>query len=493
MRTYPCPHDEFHPLEGLEARCLMSGADVLPFTLYYPEGYAHAAINEFVPITNTNASEVRYEVLARYEVGDRDHVLASGVIPVNTRGGITINSSGNPAGMLVRPDTPYALIVRSSAPVAATLSHYDFGTAIGESFTDHLDDVWTFGEGYKDHNWTRDFVVFYNPTDDNVTVTLTAYTGNGSTIQLTKDVGAQRRGGWNLDAEAGVPAGVFGVRVHASAPIVAALSHYEIVTQRGFGTLGTAGGGATAGVVTAIEFDDTIDDHGGGGGGGGGSDDGTPTYPANSYLTVLNTTAQTATVTFTFLAREDGVPLSNNVRTITVLPQSRGGVSIRDLGFPLDDRFGVVYRADVPVTVTAAVYEGRDATGEEAATIAATSWTFGEGFMSRLRAGTDVTEDIYLFNPSGQTVTVTVDFLFSNGQAVQVTKPLDRLEIEDVKAHATQALLDMGPDVFYGVRVTASSPIVASMEHWDHSLGGGFATLGIAGGTIVNLGDILVG
>jgi hypothetical protein len=489
-------------MESLEGRRLMSGADDLPFVVYYPEGYSHPGISEFVPITNTGESEVRYELHARYEAGERDQLLASGTIASHTRGGVTINRAGEPGSMLVRPDVPYALVLRTSAPVAATISHYDFGTAIGESFTGASSDDWTFGEGYKDHDWTRDFIVFYNPGNDDVVVTLTAYTGNGSTIQLSKTLGGQRRGGWNLDAEDRIPAGVFGVRVQATAPIVAALSHYEIVTERGFAVLGTSGGGDTAGVVLAAEFDDLFDDHGGDDG-SGGDDDGTPDqgpgdfpssptiYPANSYLTVLNTTDQTATVTFTFLARDDfALPIVTT--TIQVAPRSRGGVTISDMGFASDDEFGVVYRSSVPVTATAAVYQGRDATGMEAATIAATQWTFGEGFMNRLRAGSDVTEDIYLFNPTGRSITVNVDFVFSTGQTVRVTKSLDPLEIEDVKAHAEEAVLTMGLDVFYGVRVTASSTIVASMEHWDRSLGGGFATLGVPGGTIVRLADVLV-
>ncbi|MGE3106977.1 MAG: hypothetical protein AB7G11_13655 [Phycisphaerales bacterium] len=487
-----------------ESRRLLAGD--LMHELVYPEGYAHSGISEFVPITNTGDDSVEYELHARYEVGERDQLLAAGTIPGHTRGGVTINRAGDPASMLVRPDTPYALVLRTSRPVAATMSHYDFGTAIGESFTDDRSTDWTFAEGFKDDSWTRDFVILYNPNNQDVTVTLTAYTGNGGQISLTRTVGAQRRSGWNLNNEGAIPAGVFGVRVHASAPIIAALSHYEIVTGRGFGALGTTGGGATAGVVTTIEFDDHDEDHhrrGGGGGSGGGNDDGTPdqgpgdfpgggtSFPANSYLTVLNTGAAAATVRFTFITHEDEAPLANNTRTIVVPAGSRGGLSIRDLGFGLDDEFGAVYQSDVPVTVTAAVYQGRDALGAEAATVAATQWGFGEGYMSRLRAGFEVTEDIYLFNPTGENVSVTIQFQFSNGQVVTVTKSLSRLELEDVKVHATPEILAMGEDVFYGVRVVATGTIVATMEHWDRSLGGGFATLGVPAGTVVPVSSVL--
>ena len=46
--------------------------------------------------------------------------------------------------------------------------------------------------------------------------------------------------------------------------------------------------------------------------------------------------------------------------------------------------------------------------------------------------------------------------------------------------------------MFYGVRVAAAVPIVASMKHWDRDLGSGFATIGIPTGTMVPLSLLLV-
>ncbi|HYE01841.1 MAG TPA: hypothetical protein VD963_01265 [Phycisphaerales bacterium] len=631
----PVPPD-VNFFDALENRTLL-GAD-LPFTLYYPEGYVHAGISEFVPITNTNASDVQYELHARYETGDRDQLLASGTIAAHSRGGVTINTAGQ-EGMLARQDVPYALILKSSAPVAATLSHYDFGTAIGESFTDRTSTEWSFGEGFKDPNWTRDFVLFFNTSDDPADIRVIVYTDDGQRIEFDDRLGGQRRGGINLNNDPRIPNGVFGVQVLATKPIVAALSHYEIVTQRGFGALGTPDGGAIAGFISAADFDDrgfgspdddgtpdqgsgdfpgggggggsggSPDDDGtpdqgpgdfpggGGGGGGGGSpdDDGTPDqgpgdrgpfgdggnsgpggggdddddddddnsgpggggddddddddntgpggggddddddnsgpggggdnddddnsgpggggrhhdddddepgrgrghdrdnvpFPNNAFLTVLNTTDQTATVTFTFIPEDDDDVIANPVRTIQVPAKSRGGITIRDLGFRADDEFGVAYRSTVPVTVTAAIYEGRDAIGMEAVTVAATGWKFGEGFMSRTRAGRAVTEEIYLFNPSAQSATVTVEFFFTNGQVVTFNQFLSGLELEDVKVHARNQILALGENLFYGVRVTANRPIVATMEHWDRDLGGGFATPGIPFGTVVPLAQVL--
>ncbi|HRQ71962.1 MAG TPA: hypothetical protein PLU35_02925, partial [Phycisphaerales bacterium] len=262
----------------------MSGSDDgFGFEAYFPEGYSHGGISEFVPLTNPHDRDVRYELHARYEVGERDQLISEGVVPARSRGGVTISLAGRPDLMLVRPDTPYALVLKAEDALGATISHYDFGTAIGESFSTTPSTRWTFGEGYRDHNWTRDFVLFYNPSDTPAQVTTRVFGAGGETVTLELTLDAQRRGGWNFDTQPGLPDGVFAVEVVASAPIVASQSHYEIVTERGFGALGTADGGALAGFIPAIEFEDhgprvspdgPDDDHGGN---GHGSDDGDDT------------------------------------------------------------------------------------------------------------------------------------------------------------------------------------------------------------------------
>ncbi len=521
-------HRHAHPcFESLETRRLLSGVDDgLGFEAYFPEGYSHAGISEFVPLTNPHDRDVRFELHARYEVGERDQLIADGVVPARSRGGVTISLAGRPDLMLVRADTPYALVLKAEDALGATISHYDFGTAIGESFSTTPSTRWTFGEGYRDHNWTRDFVLFYNPSDAPAQVTTRVFGAGGETVTLELTLGAQRRGGWNFDTQPGLPDGVFAVEVVASAPIVASQSHYEIVTERGFGALGTADGGALAGFIPAIEFedhgprvspdgpdddhggnghgsddgDDIDDDHGGHGSddgddidddhGGHGSDDGDE-WPANAFLTVLNTSDDVATVTFTFLWRDDDAVPTPREERIVIPANSRGGLSIRELGVPFDEEFGVLYLSDVPVTVTAVVYQSGDAMGIPAATVAATTWDFGEGYMSRSRAGKAVTDDVYVFNPTGASVAVTIEFFFSDGRSVTVTKRLDPKELEDVKVHAEQSVLALGEDLFYGVRVSAPQVVVAGFEHWDRDLGGGFATIGIPGGEVMSLFDAL--
>lgn len=464
-------------IEALEPRRLLN-AD-LPFTYYYPEGYTHDGISEFVPITNPGDTEVSYELHARYEVGERDQLLAEGTIAPGTRGGVTINRAGSPGERLARPDTPYALILRTSGPVGATMSHYDFGTAVGESFTDRTSIEWTFPGSLKDPARTRDFLVFYNPTDEPVVVAVVAYTGDGQSVPMFATVDPQRRGGWDINSEERIPAGVYALQVVASEPIVAALSHYEIDSGRGFGAVGVPDGGGTAGFVAGVEFD------------AGNRGLGENAAPAGSAISVLNTgQTQDAEVTLTFIPNSAQGDAGVFERTLTVPIRSRATISVAEIGLPQGVEYGVVYRSSIPVSVSALVNEGADGTGMSAVNTAATEWNFGEGFMSPPRAGAAVTEDLYLFNPGGGETEATVEFFFSDGSTFRTTRTLASQEFENVNIHAIPEVAQRGFDTFYGIRVSAGAPIVAAFEHWDNDLGGGFSTPGTAGGDMTPINTV---
>lgn len=508
-------------LEALEPRRLLSSD--LPLVQFYPEGFASDRISEFVPLTNHGDEPVEYELWARYEVGQRDQLIAEGVVPPRTRGGVTITDARDPSKNTVRKGVPFALELRSSGELSATLSHYDFGTAVGEAFTRRTSDQWSFAHAERDARHVRDFVVFHNPNDEPVEVTLTAYGEDGTRYEITRPVEAHRRGGFNLHKERSLPDGPFGIMLHASRPIVAAISHYEIVSEQGFGAIGTPDGGALAGVVAAVEFEHHGDDdrgrggdnrgRGGGddnrgrgnddrggdnrGGRGGGDDNGNrgngrggrdDRIFGNAFLSILNANDENASVTLRFIDRDDNQIFHE--RTFTVPAGHRQTLNIRGMKF-LDDEFGVLYTSDVPVTLSASVYRDVDATGIEAATDAATRWDFGEGFMATARrAGTRVVEEIYIFNPHPFEVDVTIQFTFTDGTTYNVRKGVDPLEIEDFKVHRDDFILAKAP-AFYGVRILAPRPVVGMMEHWDDDLGGGFATPGTPGGLVVPLHQVL--
>jgi len=80
-----------------------TGQSTLPYTLYYPEGYANDRASTFLPISNPNDAPARVVVIARYENGVRDQVIydsatatSSGVVAPHSRPGLTITPSSTP-------------------------------------------------------------------------------------------------------------------------------------------------------------------------------------------------------------------------------------------------------------------------------------------------------------------------------------------------------------------------------------------------------------
>jgi hypothetical protein len=474
-------HGRSETMEGLEARVLLAG---MPFETYFPEGFTSDNVNEYVPMTNHGEVEAQFELHARYEVGERDQLLASGTIAPHSRGGVTISEAGRPEDRLVRKDTPYALVLRSTQPISATMSHYDFGSAIGQSFTSKTSTTWSFAEGKKDDS-TRDYILVFNPSQSAVDVRMEVYGAGGITVPRTLHLEAERRGGWSMADIAELARGAFSVRITSSAPVVASQSHYEVTTGRGFGTIGTPDGGATAGIVPAIEFEDDFYDV-------NGDDRSHARFQANSFISILNTNDTGATVTLTFVMdARHGVTPAPVQRVFTIGAASRTTISVRDLGLPSAEHFGVVYRSNAPVTLSGSTYQGMDAIGVGAATVAATEWKFGEGYMRAASAGRAIIEDLYVFNPGSSEVTVTFEFALHTGQTVTASKRIDAHELEDIKIDRFLDLSSLPAQFWYGVRITSSAPVVSSLEHWDGGNGGGFSTFGMPGGTVVDFGSVL--
>ncbi|MDX2132407.1 MAG: DUF5719 family protein [Planctomycetota bacterium] len=469
--------------EALERRVVLDGH--LTNVLYYPEGFTSANVNEYVPITNPNDVAVEFELHARYEWGERDALIARGTIAPRSRDGVTISEITRPDDRLVRTDVPYALVLRSTMPLAATLSHYDFGTAVGESFVATTGPLWSFADGRKDSAGSRDFILVFNPNATVANVTLTVMDSAGGITTRSIVVEAERRAGWSLDDIPGIAPGAFAATVVSDVPIVAAQSHYELESQRGYGLIGTVGGGSLAGVLPTIDFDDSFYEI-------NGDEPSGVRFEGNAFVSIVNPNGAPATVTLTFLLDESGSGDPPPIRRVAIVPaQSRSQISIRDLGVAQDVEIAVVYRSNVPVTVSGSVYQGRDGTGFNAATQAATTWDFGEGFMSRSRAGREVEEDIYVFNPTSQDVSVTVTFFMLDGTTRTISDDISSLEVEDIKIHELAEFITGPENQFFGFRVTSPSPIVASVEHWDGSIGGGFSTFGMPRGTVVDLASVL--
>lgn len=235
--------------------------EFLSHAFYYPEGFAGSTINEFLPLANPNGEAVSYQVIARFEVGQRDMVIATGVMAAHARDGITISQFERPALNLVPQGVPYALEVRATAPVSANLSHYDFGTATGETFTKEASTLWVLADGVKGPE-VFDFLVWQNVSSQDATVTVTFYPENGSApTSMVMATAAHRRNGLSIANTEIVPEGRFSVRLESTQPIVAALTHYDPAGEgHGFTTLGATGTGSTAGVAPMATFAGTVDE-----------------------------------------------------------------------------------------------------------------------------------------------------------------------------------------------------------------------------------------
>src|SRR6185503_323685 len=119
-----------------------------------------------------------------------------GVIAPHSRGGVTLVENRDPGpGHLRYANQPFAMELRSTAPLAATLSHYDFGSTIAQPFSGNTSQTWVFADSDKAAN-VFDFIVWYNPGSDNAVVTVTLTDQSGTQLPpLTFNTDRFRRGG----------------------------------------------------------------------------------------------------------------------------------------------------------------------------------------------------------------------------------------------------------------------------------------------------------
>jgi len=465
------------------------GVADLPYRVYYPEGYANSRASTFLPLVNGNSEAIRVVVIARYEGTASFDVLfdsttdtAGGTIAANKRDGITLTTPANFADGTsdrvksevvnattmvarngVRKDTPYSIEVRSSAPVGAILSHYDFGISTGDSLTSTLSNTWLLGEGQKGAG-ISDFVVFYNPSALEVKVTLTAYSSTGGTPFSTfQYVQSHRRGGWAVSDLASLANGNYSFKVEAEAPISVALTHFNTNTNSGYGTIAAAGSGSTT----------------------GGSGDGEFGVSSSAeQIAIVNANTTPAEVNFTFSFANG----SSFRKQVTLAGQRRGTLELATLvGFPTGQPYTVSYTSNVPVGMNIASSTLGEETGSVFTSQASTQWLFAEGF--RPIAGDAVTEYLRLYNPSPLPTTIEITVNFNNGESEVFRRALPSRSGTHINIFelitGTRATVGTVPGVgsFYGLKVQSAVPIVAFAGHFDDFLGGGFGTLGTPLGT----------
>lgn len=469
------------------------------FKYYYPEGFAGSTINEFLPLGNVGASNANYQVIVRSETRDpkpsgnvdfwyRDKVIGSGVINAHSRGGLTVSSSQNPSSNLVpRQGKPYAYEVWSTGPLAATLSHYDFGSSTIESFATTPGTTWMLPDVRKGTS-INDYAVWQNTTDQMATITA-KFIFNGAAAQtFTFTTEAFRRGGLSIADFPTVPDGTFSLELTSDRPIIAALTHYKTSgTDKGGSTgTGITGLGATSAVLPVANV------------GASGS-------TTTDFLSFVNTNSTGAIVTLIFSFTDGSPDVTISPASLILAPNSRATYDISQVPSLADRSFSVRYTSgSTKIFASTTHVEHNDVASNPFAYSAATNHMFGEGFMNGGRANIDLFETLAIYNPwssqFGATPTqanVAVRFLFTDGFVLTQDYTIDsgrRLEL-DLGANAGLIAQNANNRYFYSIEVVSDIAVIAMMRHYDTTLGnlqasGGGSMIGTQRGQVIALSDL---
>lgn len=458
----------------------------LAYRQYYPEGFANDRSSTFVPLTNFTNTDARVVVIVRYEdpnIAVRDQVIFDGTVAANTRSpdALTVTTpdlyaqgsdtnvfnpvTGQPDGVF--KDTPYALEIRSSVPVAATMSHFDFGSSTGEAFSGTTSETWSFasvsiGEGKSD------FVTFLNTTGNTTKVSLFLFplSGQGGQAQeLVYTLEGYRRGGWNFNNElangqlAGrITPGDYGVSIISGEPIVAASSSFG--GGAGSAQLGLASLGSTRGAIAEGQIGQSSQ---------------------SESISVFNPSSSAAKVTLQFIF-EDGGAIR---RTVDVAPGRVSLVSVEDIAlFPSGTPYGVFYESNEAVVVSSTTRGLGDSLATSTASSAHSLWGFSEGFAP-LQGG-QVREYLRVYNPGLNDTLLEVTFRFTDGstETFRRVAGASRVSEFNLRNFISQSRFDAARDaggtgVFYGFTVKSSTGIVAYQGRSDNFFDGAFGTLGV--------------
>lgn len=456
--------------------------------IYYPEGYSWERIAQSLEVTNPHDQPVDYQVIVRYERGERDQVLMVRSLGANLRETLIISPDGEPS-TLVRNNEPYAYEVWSTLPVAADLRHRDFGVPTRESFFNPaalpdraLMQAWTFNQAALGFGASNIFIVWQNTTGEAGQVTVTFYFADAPPEEVVFDLGAHRRGGLNLLDVQGLAKSedYVGARVTSDVAIVASISRYDRrtddpgSTEGGIMALGTFGGGSTVGMAP-----------------------GARRGPAADAVTILNTTTEPITITFIVNSSRGGtaqMEVTAPPNRLLVLPSASSPSSLAQPG----SDFAIHYSADAPVTVgfITSAFRG---TGTAFATWAAEHIHFSDASVYTAPSGAPFgLQAVSIYNP-GATASADSRLFFRFNQGPRVVTPAqgwivpsqgtqDRRinSFAPLIAQTRQGLSDLTARAPYSLEVRAQLPIVAQMRQM---VGAARAELGMPLSPITLLGN----
>lgn len=435
--------------------------------LYYPEGFTNDNIREFISIVNANSVDVNYTVYLRYEFGQLETVIAGGVVRANSRDGLTLRDGPFYKTPGILDNVPYSVVIESSEPIGATLAHYDFNTSLGDSFTGTVSPTWNMARVERRPGEVLDFVVFYNPNNFAVDVTLTAYK-DGASVSVTRTVGALRRGGLSINDMPELPLGVFSVQLtsKASSPgnqsafqgIVTSLSHYNTAEGYAIGALADPEGGAIRGIVTNITEGSKI----------------------QSQLTFFNPGDTPASVSL--LGTYVKADLPQFARNFQIAPKSQVTFTGATLGLITDQPASVRWTSNLQVSALSFQVQNGDADGTQPATKMATGFYFGDAFINPVDAGNFYFETLYFTNPTALTNNISVRLVFIDGTTSTIPLTIAANGSAELKLHERPEIINRNGPQWFAVDVASAVPFTATMVHYDLFLGGGWATSGVTVG-----------
>lgn len=470
------------------------------YRVYYPEGFAGGTINEALPLGNPGSTTVNYQVIVRSETRDalpspsadfwyRDKVINTGTIGANRRAGVIISGFQHPANNLVpKQGKPYAIEVWATGPISATLSHYDFGSSTIEAFTQTTATTWTL-PNIKKASDQGDVIVWDNTSDQSAAVTVTFYPdGGGSPIVVNFTTEAFRRGGMAIASTAQLTDGNYSAVVTADRALVVASTHYKTSGAKGGATeLGVTGTGANKGILTM-------------------ANNGAMGSTTADTISMLNTNTGVGAIVTVIARFSDGSPDFTITSAPTIIqPGSRSSFTLPDVPALQGKYFSILYSSSQPIIASTLHVEHEDLAANPFSYSAALHHDFAEGFMDGSRAGTDLFENLAIYNPNGsffgasqpQPANVTVRFMFSDGfvLARDFVVLADANLFIDLTTYAPLLAQNANNRYFYSIDVVSDVPVVAMMRHYDTSLGGlqpsgGDSTNGTQRGQVTALNNL---
>lgn len=477
-------------LEALEPRKLLSHTSGLDHELFMPEGFSAPTVEEVVQIASRSASGTTdWELWAHYERdGEGEEIvrIADGTIDAGQSQEVVVwgfvDERSRPTGpgfvRLVRPNEPYALVLRSnSEDMTALLRHSDFGARTAQFFTDQSDTEYLLAGVRRDEDTARDFIVLYNSSTSEATIELELEDNSGNVYRYSSVVPAERRGGWDLRDLPGLPEGVYTARVTGDQAFVLGGTRYAL--GRAAATIELpARSLSSAGVIVDAEFDTDDADR----------DD--------TFLFIANPGDTDVQVRFTAFRSDGGTTSGPGSFLVTVAAGDSTRVSLRGQGFTDDDDdLSLAYRADAPVTVNVVAERLDQIAFILPETRASEAWSFFRGVLYDIEETEIEAEDVLLFNPTGESTEVTVTLRLSDGTRIVQNRTLASLEVAsfegDFEFDPSMGIPFEG--LFISMSVESTGPIVAMLESWNplgRSIEG--TPYGAPTGTVLDLADIAV-